>query len=116
MDRRPRMKLRKMLLAALCGLSLLLMGQGRAPVSAQGPAATPDLSDNTMRLIDDVRGATAQFRDLNTAKKAGYDTFQTCFHYGDKRGMGQHYVNGTLAGDDVLDPMKPEALVYEPRS
>jgi hypothetical protein len=30
-------------------------------------------------------------------------------------GMGQHYVNGDLVGDDVLDALKPEALVYEPR-
>ncbi len=110
------MKLRKMVLAALVGLSLLLRGPNLASVSAQGPTGTPELPDKTMRLIDDVRGATAQFRDLDTAKKAGYDKFLTCFRYGDNRGMGQHYVNGTLAGDDVLDPMKPEALVYEPRA
>ena len=29
--------------------------------------------------------------------------------------MEQHYINGDLAGDDVVDPMKPEALVYEPQ-
>src|SRR5258708_23036162 len=110
------MKLRKMVLAAIVGLSLLLRGQIPASVSAQGPTATPELPDTTMRLIDDVRGETAQFRDLDTAKKAGYDKFQTCYRYGDNRGMGQHYVNGTLAGDDVLDPMKPEALVYETRA
>ena len=28
--------------------------------------------------------------------------------------MGIHYVNGGLVGDTVLDPAKPEALVYEP--
>ncbi len=109
------MKVRKMILAATVGLSLLLRGQIPTSVSAQGPTATPELPDKTMRLIDDVRGATAQFRDLDAAKKAGYGKFLTCFRHGDNMGMGQHFVNGTLAGDDVLDPMKPEALVYEPR-
>ena len=116
------MKLRIMIVAVAICFSLLI-GQTPRPVqvAAQGPTATPGmadmptLSDQMMRLIDNVRGATAQFRDLDTAKKAGYDKFLTCFRYGNSRGMGQHYVNGTLAGDDALDPMKPEALVYEPR-
>ena len=69
----------------------------------------------TRQLIDDVRGATADFRDVETAEKAGYGIFQNCFTEEDVGGMGQHYVNGDLAGDDVVDPLKPEALVYEPR-
>jgi hypothetical protein len=28
--------------------------------------------------------------------------------------MGIHYVNGTLVGDDRVDPLTPEAVVYEP--
>lgn len=109
------MKLRKMILPAIVGVSVLVLGQISALVLAQEATATPELPDETYHLIDQVRGATAQFRDLDTAEAAGYDKFLTCFHYGDNRGMGQHYVNGTLAGDDVLDPMNPEALVYEPR-
>jgi len=27
--------------------------------------------------------------------------------------MGIHFVNGDLVGDGVLDPMRPEALLYE---
>jgi len=111
------MKLRKMVLPAIVGIGLLLLGQIPALVSAQEQTATaaPELPEATYQLIDQVRGATAQFRDLDTAQKVGYAKFLTCFHYGDNRGMGQHYVNGTLAGDDMLDPMKPEALVYEPQ-
>jgi hypothetical protein len=69
----------------------------------------------TRQLIDDVRGATADFRDVKTAEDAGYGIFQNCFTEEGVGGMGQHYVNGDLAGDDVVDPLKPEALVYEPR-
>jgi hypothetical protein len=100
------------LFASMC--IVLLMGQIPASVSAQTPAAT-ELPATTMQQLDAVRAATAKFRDLDTAKAAGYGKFLTCFRHGDNMGMGQHFVNSTLAGDDVLDPMKPEALVYEPR-
>ena len=30
--------------------------------------------------------------------------------------MGQHYVNFDLVGDPAIDPLHPEALVYEPRA
>ena len=29
--------------------------------------------------------------------------------------MGIHYVNGKLVGDSVVNPLKPEALVYQPQ-
>ncbi len=28
--------------------------------------------------------------------------------------MGLHFVNGELVGDDVLDPARPEIVIYEP--
>ena len=28
--------------------------------------------------------------------------------------MGLHFINGDLAGDALLDPQRPEALIYEP--
>jgi hypothetical protein len=75
----------------------------------------PEISEETRLLIDDVRGETALFRDLDTALDAGYGKFLDCFQHGEELGMGQHYVNADLVGDDILDPMQPEALVYEPR-
>ena len=68
--------------------------------------------------LDDVRNATAKYHDINVAIADGYGPFYVCT---DKEGvgaMGQHYVNGALV-DPVnspgIDPLKPEALVYEPR-
>ena len=29
--------------------------------------------------------------------------------------MGLHFVKGDLVGDDVLDPTRPEIVIYEPR-
>ena len=68
----------------------------------------------TADLIHEVRVTTTQYHDLNTALDAGYSKSLDCFRYGETRGMGQHYVNGDLVSDDVLDPTRPEALVYEP--
>jgi hypothetical protein len=74
-----------------------------------------ELPRETNELIAEVRGATADLRDLDVATEGGYGKFLDCFTHGEDAGMGQHYVNGDLVGDDVLDPLQPEALVYEPR-
>jgi len=65
-----------------------------------------------------IRNATAKYHDLNVAIADGYGPFYVCT---DKEGvgtMGQHYVNGALVDPDNspgIDPLKPEALVYEPQ-
>jgi hypothetical protein len=69
--------------------------------------------------LDAARAATAQFRDIEAAKDAQYGELRdaaniACIDLQGEGGMGIHYVNGGLVGDDVLDPNKPEALVYEP--
>jgi hypothetical protein len=60
-----------------------------------------------------IRAATAQFHDLSTAEAAGYGLLPGCFEHADG-GMGIHYVRGDLVGDGTVDPLTPEALVYEP--
>lgn len=63
----------------------------------------------------DVRRATAAFHDVQAAQAAGYAQFLDCVHEPGQGGMGIHYLHGTLVGDALLDPLRPEALVYEPR-
>lgn len=70
-------------------------------------------SDHT---LDDVRTATARFHSTAQAADAGYvDPGLPCFE--DRaagKGMGFHLVNPGLIGDGgQLDPVHPEALVYE---
>jgi hypothetical protein len=69
-----------------------------------------------------AKAATAQYRDLPSAKAAGYGLLK------DKNGiaciamdsmpemgaMGVHYANPRLVGDGDLDLRAPEALVYQP--
>ena len=61
-----------------------------------------------------VRAATAAFHDLGAAEDAGYGPFYVCTDEAGEGAMGQHYVNGALVGDPSIDPLRPEALVYEP--
>jgi hypothetical protein len=84
--------------------------QGVGNNQPPGETISPKLS----RLIAQVREATAGYRNFDAIGDAGYSKFLDCFVNYQVGGMGQHYVNGDLAGDAVLDPMKPEVLVYEP--
>jgi len=63
-----------------------------------------------------VRAATAKFHQLSAAERAGYGVFYVCTDEPGKGAMGQHYVNGTLVGDALLDPAHPEAVIYEPQA
>jgi len=60
-----------------------------------------------------IRAATAAFHDLAAAEDAGYGLLPGCFEHADG-GMGVHYVRGDLVGDGTVNPLTPEALVYEP--
>jgi hypothetical protein len=62
-----------------------------------------------------VKEATSEFRDLSEATEAGYGLFPGCFS-NPAGGMGVHYVQFPSVGDGILDPLKPEALVYEPQA
>lgn len=61
-----------------------------------------------------VRRATARYHSVAAAEAYDYVRFLACFDSPDG-GMGQHYVNMELLGDGTLDPLRPEAMVYEVR-
>lgn len=97
----------------LGGAFLVLVLSAPVFFSVQAEDDGDMLSKETAQLIHEVRMTTAQYHELDTALNAGYGKFLNCFTHGEDRGMGQHYVQGDLVGDDILDPMQPEALVYE---
>lgn len=63
---------------------------------------------------------TARYQNIDAAIADGYSfrlpdlAGNTCIEQAGKGGMGVHQVN-TLLLDGVIDPSKPEALVYAPR-
>jgi hypothetical protein len=65
------------------------------------------------KLVQTVRSATIQYQNITNATAAGYGPFLGCVSGSDHGAMGIHYVNGALL-NGTLDPMHPQALIYEP--
>ena len=72
------------------------------------------LGTGDQSAVATARGATAAFHDLAAAEAAGYVPFYVCTDNEGVGAMGQHYVNLDLVGNPAIDPLHPEALVYEP--
>ncbi len=69
----------------------------------------------TATLPDTVRQATARFKDVEAAKKAGYALLHGCVSGPQEGAMGIHFANGSIVGDGEVDAQHPEALLYEPK-
>jgi hypothetical protein len=110
---------KKTLLAATAAAALHLALQ--TPAIAHDGGETK-LSPGVQAQIADVRRATARFHDFNFAihpNGGGYGGLvidlagKSCIDQPGQGGMGVHYVNGSLFNAQ-LDPLKPQALIYEP--
>ena len=62
-----------------------------------------------------ARHATRAFRDVASARAAGYAPTGPCAEDPKYGGMGIHYANERLVADGELDVTRPEILVYQPR-
>jgi len=82
--------------------------------------ATPSPANAGAADLSTARAATAGFHQVDAANAAGYGILVrdlaglTCIDSPGVGVMGIHYANGLALGDAVLDPAKPEALVYQP--
>jgi hypothetical protein len=65
-------------------------------------------------LVQIVRDATERFKDVAAAEAEGYALMFGCVSGPDSGAMGLHYVNLSLVTDKVLDPARPEIVIYEP--
>lgn len=63
-----------------------------------------------------VRRATARFHDISAAHAAGYSTEDEPCVASPDGAMGIHAVNQSLIGDQLLDPLQPELLLYMPHA
>jgi hypothetical protein len=82
--------------------------------------ATPTPRDE----LAQVRQATAQFHRVEAATAAGYELgyvngagnriITGCIAHPTLGAMGYHYFNKALIDDLVIDPLRPEGLVYAP--
>lgn len=60
------------------------------------------------RDLGRLRASTARFHRVERALASGRVDLGLCFDQ-----MGQHYADPATFGDGILDPLAPEALVYE---
>jgi hypothetical protein len=89
-------------------ISALIAGLGVWVMAQYAPQPTLD-------QLTQVRGALARFENVDAAIKAGYGKFMDCMS-SPQGAQGMHYTNGALLDDPTLDPLRPEALMYEPRA
>jgi hypothetical protein len=82
-----------------------------------GVAAVPALANSGISSdLAQVRRVTAAYHSIPAAEAAGYQLvpgLDYCFNNPGVGGMGYHYINTSLL-DTVIDPLKPEAMVYSP--
>jgi hypothetical protein len=65
-------------------------------------------------LLKIVRDSTERFKDVSVAEKEGYLLQFGCVSGPDAGAMGLHFVNMSLVGLGVLDPTRPQIVIYEP--
>jgi hypothetical protein len=79
------------------GIPLVAMGEG-----------------DSSPLIEKVRQATAQYKEVSVAVSQGFVPATPCVSGPNQGAMGVHYVLLDRLNKGVLDPTQPEALIYEP--
>lgn len=108
-----RSRLTKVLVRTGLLASVVALAVGVGPVQAHDGGRHGDDRQEGRARWGAVREATEAYRDLATAQAAGYGLFPGCFD-NPAGGMGVHYVKFSSVGDGVIDPLDPEAMVYEP--
>jgi hypothetical protein len=76
---------------------------------------SPQHNDRTSEFVKIVRDVTRRYKDPALAVADGYVEQFGCVSGSHEGAMGVHLVNFPLVVDGVLDPTKPELLVYEPQ-
>jgi hypothetical protein len=95
------------------GLGLVLMVSAAGVTSASGRGIPKHLDPDQLDAAA-VRIVSERFRDIEQAYAEGYILFYQCTEQPGVGTMGQHLVNLDYVGDPAINPLRPEALVYEP--
>jgi len=103
-------------------LALVLMGVGPSGLFAQEGHShtmsaqqemTPEQKSKASILLQTVRQATERFKDVAVAQSEGYALQFGCVSGDTSGAMGLHFVNGALVNGGVLDPTRPQIVIYE---
>jgi hypothetical protein len=96
----------------LCGLALAQAGHSHTS-TPQHQELTPEQLSQQSALLKIVRESTARFQDVKAAEYEGYRLEFGCVSGPDSGAMGLHYVNDTLVGNGIVDPTRPQIVLYE---
>jgi hypothetical protein len=83
-------------------------------LTAQHHESTSSRTDQAGAFVKLVRQSTERFRDVSVAEAEDYNLLFGCVSGPDYGAMGLHFANLDLVFDDVLDPARPEIVIYEP--
>jgi hypothetical protein len=104
---------RKLAVIAVAVTALAGIAIGPPSASAHDSVAENPALELSKAQQKTIRKATKKFRDVDAALAAGYVPTEECVALPDGGGgMGFHYVNPGYLMDGVIDPTKPEILLY----
>ena len=103
---------------SFAALSVAIMALVAGFASANAHAATHGSVNDQLAA---VRAATSRFHMLDVAKAHQYAILKdaagiACIANPGVGAMGVHFVNGDLVGSGQVNPLTPQALVYEPET
>ena len=106
-----------------CMALLLSLGMPLVAMATQPASLAPALASGQQSfakkafspLVDEVRRATAKYRDINVMfHEGGWNAATPCVSGPNSGAMGVHFVKDGRIGDGILRGDEPEALIYEP--
>ena len=95
----------------ICSNTRALAQDGHSHEMAMGSS---EQKSNAATLLKIVRESTARFQDVSAAEAEGYVLTFGCVSGPDSGAMGLHYVNAAILNSGVLDPTRPQIVIYEP--
>ena len=93
---------------------LVIAATGSSHAATQAHDHSADAKSASSAFVTLVRESTERFRDVAVAEHEGYGLQFGCVSGPDYGAMGMHFVNFPLVLDGVLDPTRPEIVIYEP--
>jgi hypothetical protein len=92
---------------------LLIVGVTAILCLVPTAAAVAGQHNHPPALVEQVRDATRDFRDVNNAMAAGYGSLGSCVSGPEEGAMGIHYGKNALLMDGEVQANTPELLIYE---
>jgi len=116
--RKWAIRFRQSMISALALMSLwsplALAQDSHSHTTPAQPELTAEQKSQQSALIKIVRESTERFKDVTEAEKEGYALQFGCVSGPDQGAMGLHFINMDLVGKGVIDPTKPQIILYEP--